>query len=497
MIELRRCVLVVATALAALSLWGGSAKRGICWEEDAVTLGSHHAELLSPGVSWVYNWGPDAANSEVYGDGFCFLPMAWNASYSPDRIRTWLSNHPETRYLLGFNEPNFASQAAMTPAQAAQAWPALEAIADEFGLRLVAPALNFTDSQVGGRFWNPYEWYDEFFRLLPEAKIDCIAMHCYMNWYSANTWLATEYFYADLFNPRKDCYGRYPNLVAFLENFRTRNGHFPKMMLTEFCSWENDGTIKNVDFQIDQMTQKVQFLEQSDLVEGYAWFMANAKEGASAYPYMSLFERNSADSDLSELGKVYVNMSAFDRSRYYLPGETVEAKDYVNATTDDRQIRVRSNDDAASPCPLRIELPAGAYCEYLVDVPADATYRFTFRLRASDAGSLALYVDSKKSAASPLTAENGQWHDVDVETTLTAGRHSIMPYNAGSAPFFLNSLTFTASDGVAPIVTPADSAQVQLFTLKGIAVDNSEFASLPAGIYVVRESDGTSKLIKI
>ena len=56
------------------------------------------------------------------------------------------------------------------------------------------------------------------------------------------------------------------------------------MMLTEFCSWENDGTITGVDFQIDQMTQKLQKLEQSDLVEGYAWFMANADGGASAIP---------------------------------------------------------------------------------------------------------------------------------------------------------------------------------------------------------------------
>ena len=44
--------------------------------------------------------------------------MAWNGAYSAARIRAWLDAHPESRYLLGFNEPNFYDQARMTPAEA-------------------------------------------------------------------------------------------------------------------------------------------------------------------------------------------------------------------------------------------------------------------------------------------------------------------------------------------------------------------------------------------
>ncbi|MDE6206267.1 MAG: hypothetical protein K2M55_00480 [Muribaculaceae bacterium] len=481
-------------ALPAVST-AKSAKRGAGWDDKTVSLNAHHAALLEPGVSWVYNWGPDISNGDLYNADFTFLPMAWNGAYNASRIRQWLSAHPETKYLLGFNEPNFASQARMTPAEAAGAWPGLEAIAEEYGVKLVAPALNFTDSQVGGRFWNPYEWYDEFFRLYPDAKVDCLAMHCYMNWYSANTWLATEYFYSDLYNPRKDCYGRYPNLVKFLNSFKETHGRFPGMMLTEFCSWENDGTIKDVDFQIDQMTQKLQKLEQSELVEGYAWFMANAGAGATAYPYMSLFERNSADSDLSELGKIYVYLSDFDTTRRYAPGETIQAKDYVDATTDDRQVKVRTNTEAASHLPLRIEIPAGGYADYVIDVPTDGEYKFTFHIEASKATSITLYVDSKKDTRVDVAAAAG-WRDVELTTNLKSGIHRVMPYISGDNSLTMNSLCFTTTDGI--FVPATDEASVvSVYNLYGISLGNPELSALPHGVYVLKYSNGTTGKIKI
>lgn len=482
--------------LPATTMAGGSPKRGVCWDESAVKLNTAHAALLAPGVSWVYNWGPDAGTPAAYGEGFSFEPMAWNAAYNASRIRQWLAAHPETRYLLGFNEPNFADQARMTPAQAAQAWPALESIAAEFGVRLVAPALNFSNSQVGGRVWNPYEWYDEFFRLLPNAKIDCLAMHCYMNWYSANTWLATEYFYTDLYNPSKSCYGKYPNLVVFLDRYKEANGHFPRMMLTEFCSWENDGAIKNADFQIDQMTQKVQMLELSDLVEGYAWFMANPSSGSAAYPYMGLFTRNAFDAPLSDLGKIYVNMSTFDRTHFYTPGELIQAKDYVGATTDDRQIRVRPNTETASELPLQIEIPAGGYPDYLIDVPADGVYRLTFHVNTSAATRLFIYVDNKKTAETNIPATAGAWADVEVEAKLSSGQHTLSTYNAGTAPLLANSLTFVDNSGVDEVVNDSATDTIQdIYTLDGIRTDR-QLDTLQPGIYLVRYASGkTTKII--
>lgn len=487
-------LLVLAAASSAKST-----KRGVCWDEKIMVLDSRHSALLSPGVSWVYNWGPDAACSSAYSENFSFEPMAWNGAYDASRIRAWLGSHPECRYLLGFNEPNFADQARMTPAEAAAAWPALEAIAEEYGVKLVAPALNFPASQVGGRLWNPYEWYDEFFRLYPGARADCLAMHCYMNWYSANTWLATEYFYTDLYTPGKDCYGRYPNLVKFLDSYRAANGRFPRMMLTEFCSWENDGAISGVDFQIDQMTQKVQKLEQSDLIEGYAWFMANTDGGATTYPYMSLLERNSADSGLSELGTVYVYMSDFDSECHYRPGESIAAKDYVDATTDERVVKVRRNTEPASDIPLQVEIPASGYTEYLIDVPADGEYAFTFHVKADAAGSLMLYVDNKKTATTTIDATGTGWVDVRLIATLTAGKHRIMPYNAGQASMLMNALSYEAAGdaGAIAVADIKDADITGIHDLSGHSLGVCSYTALSPGVYIVSFADGTSAKIKI
>ena len=39
-----------------------------------------------------------------------FAPMCWNSYYNANAIRSYIDSHPETRYLLGFNEPNFSAQ---------------------------------------------------------------------------------------------------------------------------------------------------------------------------------------------------------------------------------------------------------------------------------------------------------------------------------------------------------------------------------------------------
>ena len=491
-----KTALVAAAALLLPSVCiGASPKRGICWEEGVVNLNGHHAALMSPGVSWAYTWGPSPANQEVYSDNFCFIPMAWNGSYDAEKIRTWLSRHPETRYLLGFNEPNFANQARMTPAQAAEAWPGLEAIAEEYGVKLVAPALNFADSQVGGKVWGIYEWYDEFFRLYPEARVDCLALHCYMNWYSAARWFVTEYFYKDLFDPKNENYGKYPHLVKFLEDFKAANGDFPHMMLTEFCGWEYD-YLPDVYFQIDQMTQKVQMLEQSDLVEGYAWFMGNAAEGASAFPYMSIFEENSSDSPLSELGLVYVNMSAFDTSLYYAPGEIIEAKDYIDATTDNEQVKLRRNSETSSDLPLQIEMPARGRCEYLIDVPEDAEYLFQLHAKTDGAATLSISVDSRNIGEVTMTDGKGDWTDSSAVYELPAGVHTLTIANFGQLPIILNRFSYSsATGGVEDTFMEnnggADGEEiVEVYNMQGISMGNPALESLPRGIYIIRKSNG-------
>lgn len=480
-----------------------SAKRGIGWDErnTASYLSDAAIEKMAPGVSWVYTWGQTPKGTTTLlatGEegSMDFAPMCWKGTYDANAIRNYVKKHPGVKHLLGFNEPNFSAQANMTPADAANKWPAVEALADELGLRLVAPALNFTGERVGGKIWTPYEWLDEFIKQYKKKygklpHMDCLALHCYMDWYSATTWFAMNYFYRDLFDPQNESYGKFPNIVELLNSYEETNGHYPRMMLTEFCAWEESCT--SVDFQIDQMTQKLQKLEQSDLIEGYAWFMANP-ENNDGKPWMGCFvdgKRN--DSELNDLGKVYVHLSSFDTEKYYVPGEPIQAKNYVNATTDARQVKVRPNTEPGSSLPLLIELPATGYSVYQINVPMTAEYKITVHVNAPSGIDLGFYVDNKRTEMTTLPNTYGRWRNVEFSATLKEGKHNIMLYNGGASSVLVNSWKFeSATDGIGAVETGRNDG-LTAYSLNGMKIAGGKSLQkmrLTKGIYVISRSDG-------
>lgn len=502
------CLLaILSTATAQIK----SPKRGIGWDEKTQKLSNAPIDKLLPGVSWIYTWGETplgTADNLGDDDGIMFIPMAWGRNFNETAIRDYIKSHSSVKYLLGFNEPNFAAQANMSPKEAASLWHVLEDIASEFDLRLVAPALNFSGEKVDGQVWGIYDWLDEFIRSYKEAndrlpKIDCLALHCYMNWYGANTWFVNEYFYSDIFKDGND--RKYPNIVELLNTVKEATGHYPRMMLTEFCSWEGDkdGFVTNVDNQIDQMTQRIQKMEQSDMVEGYAWFMANAN--ASEYPYMSVFETNNANSDLSTLGKVFVNMSGFDLSKYYTPGEIVDAKDYVDATTDEQIVRLRPNTEPGSDHPLQIQLTAanpgkGEYsaATYRIDVPSSGIYTFTLHAKG-DAAMLRIEAPGNDNSAElTIAGQSDVWADYTANITLPAGKNDIKITNLSTNPVLLNSWKFDAGTWIATTTTPGGSYTV--YNLQGVKLATFPCESsinLEKGIYILVSPDGSSRKIAL
>ena len=491
---------LVLTSHAALAQQR-SVKRGMCWDESTQPLTDAPISKMAPGVSWYYNWGqtPQAASVTLIGttDGIDFVPMCWNGAFNETALREYLTLHaqPSTLnpYLLGFNEPNLAwnvGGAQMTPQQAADAWPAVRRVAQDFGLQLVAPALNFSGDQVGGRVWSPFEWYDEFFRLCPDSSIDFLAFHSYMNWYSAVSWVASEYFYTDandnLFSASNRA--KYPHLVQFMDDYLAAHGHYPRMLLTEFCSGEGnkDGYVSSVDSQIDQMTQKVQKLEQSDMVAGYAWFMGNTSQAPSQYPYNSVFQSNTPAAELSELGRVYVYMSSFDAEKYYTPGEQILAKDYINASTDGQQAKVRSNSESGSSIPLQVEWQSGAWTAYQVSLPEDGDYTLTLHIKSTADNRFRIYQGAlgaaNKKLDTTLASTAGAWADVTTTVTLPGGQQTLLLYNMGTSSIFVNSLRFdAAATGIAnvnPNAQPSTLHAQQYYTLDGRII-NSPSSFLP------------------
>ena len=477
-----------------------SAKRGVCWDEKTQALTATPIEKMAPGIAWLYNWGEAPTGTPAnLGTEMAFLPMCWNASFNETRLRNYLTAHKgEVKYLLAFNEPNLSwnvGGSAMTPQQAANAWSKVKKIAADFDLEIVAPALNFTGDKVGDRVWEPFAWYDEFFRLVPDAGIDYLAFHSYMNWYSAVNWVASEYFYTDkesgdlFFSTNK---AKYPNLVKYLEDYKTANGHYPRMFLTEFCAWEGnkDGYTSSLENQIDQMTQKVQKLEQSDLVAGYAWFMGNTSQAPTEYPYNSVFQSNTASSELSDLGKVYVYMSSFDKKKYYTPGETILAKDYIDASMDNQQAKVRPNTETGSDIPLQVEWQPGSWTAYQVDLPSDGDYTLTLHMKSSQDTGFRIYHGAlgaaNKRLDTTLKSTNEEWQDAVTSVTLTAGQHTLLLYNMSESSVLLNQLRFDTTSGISSAAADRrQSGNDAVYDLQGRQVaTGSSVSLLRPGVYI-------------
>ena len=144
---------------------------------------------------------------------------------------TYFSNYyiyNETKYLLGFNEPNHLNQSNLTPAEAASHWPEVEALAD--GRPIVSPSA----APCGGNCISTEDWFDWFFGNCTGCRVD---------------YLATHAFYC---NP--------DYTMAFLENLY--NKYQKKIWLTEFAC----KLTTNVYDQFYLMDVLLPRLEEADFV---------------------------------------------------------------------------------------------------------------------------------------------------------------------------------------------------------------------------------------
>nr|WP_255216743.1 glycoside hydrolase family protein [Pseudenhygromyxa sp. WMMC2535] len=228
-------------------------------------------EVLSPSVSWWYNWAttPDEGTDPGYAAlGFEFVPMVWGSWFDVDEVLAAIPDDAEA--LLGFNEPNFFSQANISAEEAAALWPSLETIADAGQLKLISPAVNY----CGGGCWSedPFVYLDAFFAACEDCRIDAIAVH----WYACDG-PALEWYLGEMAQ-----YGK-------------------PIWLTEFSC--GDGDDLSLETQLTYMADALAILEADPLVERYAWFAGRTE----VIPNVSLL---GADGELTELGELYVSAPA-------------------------------------------------------------------------------------------------------------------------------------------------------------------------------------------
>jgi len=371
-----------------------SSKRGVAFSFTQLT----DLPLMSPYISWDYNWGnapTDEAATWFDANEMDYCPMCWNGNYSVDKIRTYVAAHPNTKYLLAFNEPNLTDQANMTPAQAAALWAPVVALAKELNLKLVSPAMNY--GTLAG-YHDPVKWLDEFFSQ-PNVSIDdvyAISVHCYMSSVSA--------------------------VKAFIEKFEKYN---KPIWLTEFCAW--DPVPGSVETQKDYMCAVLNYLETRPSVERYAWFIPRTSGKVDSAPYMQLLTHD-YPAELTELGKMYCWFSPMDSTVWLKTSRPIFAGEYMRVS--DTNITLRPSTDAVMNQTgeglIVTNMTQGHALTYQLHLN-EASSKITVRYCGYSNSICEVYVDGKSAQVLdlPSNSSSTEWVEAEGKLALQAGNHTV------------------------------------------------------------------------
>jgi len=378
-----------------------SLKRGVSFGYQFID----DVNVLSKGISWSYNWAP--SQEEIFDkvarqNAIDFCPMAWNG-IDKEVLREYVKRNPDCSYLLAINEPNLVDQANMTPKEVADKWADIKSIADELKLKVISPAMNYGTLEG---YHDPITWLDEFFSLVPIDDVDAISIHCYMAHPSAVKW--------------------------YVERFKK---YGKPIWLTEFCAWDglNEETYTAEDQQIF-MSDVINYLECEPLIERYAWFLPRGGKSENSFPYMFLL-KNSSSVKLTELGKVYTQLSSMDKDLFYTLGDKVEAEHYssINISecignegwVDGPRVRVCS--DASDESLELYDFKKEQWVEYQIEAPEAGEYDFDIRYASESGAQIELNVEGLPQHTLLLsnTGDAKAWETVQAPIKLSKGKQKI------------------------------------------------------------------------
>ena len=218
---------------------------------------------FSPVVSWWYDW---ALQGSGEGAGIEFDPMVWGKASLGAAIPSG------SKFLLGFNEPAFFSQANLTPQQAAADWSMVEAQAAATGAAIVSPAMTFCGPANQCNGTDPYQYLKDFFTACQGCKVDYVAVH----WYNCDLASLQDYLEPG-------------GQLAGFEQFGK------PIWLTEF-SCNSDASEADQEFY---MRAVIPYLEGKANVYRYSWFSADPIPNGKLV---------NADGSPTPLGQVYLSL---------------------------------------------------------------------------------------------------------------------------------------------------------------------------------------------
>ncbi len=386
-------IILILTTIFHLSLFSQpkSTKRGIAADITSVA----DLKVLSPGISWYYNWN-QYPNYSVMGslasENVQYVPMIWNGNQNAiDKANLYYPTDPTNGYLMGFNEPNFPDQANMTPAASAAFWPKLEELATTYNLKLVAPVTNYSagiyDSKYGKiMYQDPYSYLDTFFLDCPTCQVDYIAVH----WYG---------------------YGGLETVV----NTMWDKYHKP-IWVTEFSAWGDDvGASMSMQLEKDFMVKYVELLENNPNVFRYSWFTGRADNN-------DFIDLLASTGQLTELGNLYVNMPVHDTTYFQTIPARIQAENYTAMSG----IQLQSTTDLDGFIHVGY-IDANDYMEYKIDVPESKLY--PLRIRFSSIKNTQLSIQEELTEPTLVNLGNtnsySSWQTNETSIYLTVGLHTL------------------------------------------------------------------------
>ena len=469
---MRKLTLILLTLLvssAAFALKSNNFKRGF-GENNMYYV--EDMEALAEGCTWFYTWG---TNPNSYVSDYCgtdklleFVPMYWGPSSNINNIKAYYDAHPEEKYLLGFNEPNLTGNhggSAMNPTLAAEKWHEIEAMADEYNLILIAPALNYSPDYVDGVLYStPDMWMDAWINAYKaaynvEPRYDYLALHSYM--------------------------GSVTAMLPYIENFAKKYGK--QVWLTEFAS-APDGITETEASQQEKMIAMVNGVERSEYVHRYAWF--KGRDTNTKAPFWGLITtpneaKGIGKGHLSDLGYAYVHMSSYDMTKYYDVDENIPANQFVNCES---LKRIQKSNDLRSADGSELYFEGmGASTTYQINVPSAGTYKLALRYSCASGSPRVNILDEggnklASAVSVPTTGSNDTYAELSIDITLPAGKQTltVQKDNFAAINLSLLNVSTTGHTGIKAVTTTQTSSDNAWYTLQGARTEKPT----QKGIYI-------------
>ncbi|CAM9665667.1 unnamed protein product [Pylaiella littoralis] len=257
-----------------------------CSSKRGVAFGFQESEdlyTLKDGISWWYDWSPGSLADGIFdaslSQGLLYTPMIWGeGDLTEERLRdlSWVGD--SSPYLLGFNEPNYGGQANLTPERAAELWPQVRQQAEDLGMELVSPAVNYCYGDCVEQ--DPVQWLDDFFAACGDVLkgdycgIKYIAIHSY----------ACEVKYL---NKHIHMYSKY-NMPIWLTEFA--------------CGFHATEFTAEGQASAQYLKSALTYLELHPNIYRYAWFTAISSDNDGIDNSINLLDAETKE--LTAVGKV-------------------------------------------------------------------------------------------------------------------------------------------------------------------------------------------------